>query len=151
MIFYWYYLRCGGWWSPLRWSERLLRAPATPSLSPMVEMGQKGLSMVKIAQGWARVSRAILAESVYLWLWMWNKGSPSLIYSFFSGGVLAHGFWKPYGLGQLFRVFSSFLLFSSLFYIFSSLLGILAIFRGILDIFWRKMPFGGILGLFEAF
>ena len=38
-------------------------------------------------------------------------------------------FWKPCGLGQLFRVFSS---FSSLFYIFSSLLGIFAI----LEEFW---------------
>ena len=59
--------------------------------------------------------------------------------------MLAHG------LGQLFRVFSS---FSSLFYIFSSLLGIFTI----LEKFWIFLeekrvfwPFGGILGLLEAF
>ena len=60
-------------------------------------------------------------------------------------------FWKPYGLGQLFRVFSS---FSSLFYIFSSLLGIFAI----LEEFWILLeekgvfwPFGGFLDGFMAF
>ena len=67
---------------------------------------------------------------------------------------MAHGFWKPYGLGQLFRVFSS---FSSLFYIFSSLLGIFAILeefwifleekRGFLA-FWR--PFSGIFRVFKG-
>ena len=30
---------------------RLLRAPAAPSLLSVVEMGQKGISMVKVAQG----------------------------------------------------------------------------------------------------
>ena len=59
--------------------------------------------------------------------------------------MLAHGFWKPCGLGKLFRVFSS---FSSLLYIFSSLLGIFAIFGGILVIFGGKK---GFLGLLEAF
>ena len=65
--------------------------------------------------------------------------------------MLAHGFWKPYGLGQLFRVFPSFPLFSSLFYIFSSLFGDFAF----LEEFWIFLeekggfgPFGGILNGF---
>ena len=51
--------------------------------------------------------------------------------------MLAHGFWKPCGLGKLFRVFSS---FSSLFYIFSSLLGIFAI----LEEFWIFLEEKGV-------
>ena len=71
--------------------------------------------------------------------------------------MLAHGFGKPYGLGQLYRVFSLFLFFLPF-------LGDFAIFRGILDILEEKVflwpfggflmvlwPFGGILGLLEAF
>ena len=111
---------------------------AASSLSPMVEMGQKGLSMVKVAQWWARISRAILAEAGYLWLWILNKGSPSLIYS-----------WKPCSFRV--RVSSS---FSSLFYIFYSFLEIFAF----LEEFWIFLeekrvlrPFGGILSLLEAF
>ena len=65
--------------------------------------------------------------------------------------MLARGFWKPYGLGQLFRVFSSFPLFSSLVYIFSSLFGDFSfleefwIFLEEKGVFW---PFGGILNGF---
>ena len=60
-------------------------------------------------------------------------------------------FWKPYGLGQLVQGF--FLLFLIILYFFFPF-GDFAIFRNF-GLFWRKKgffwPFGGILGLLEAF
>ena len=57
-------------------------------------------------------------------------------------------FWKPYGLGQLFRVFSSFPLFSSLFYIFSSLFEDFAF----LEEFWIFLEEkGGFLAFWRHF
>ena len=61
---YLYYLQCGGWWSPLRWSDVggfELQAASSPS--PLVEMGQKEFSMVKVAWWSARVSGIISAEA----------------------------------------------------------------------------------------
>jgi len=49
-VLYLYYLQCGGWWSPLRWSDvggSELRAG--PSPSPMVENRPKGVSMMEVA------------------------------------------------------------------------------------------------------
>ena len=51
-VWYLYYLQCGGWWSPLRWSDvggSELRAGPSPSPSPMVENRPKGVSMMEIA------------------------------------------------------------------------------------------------------
>ena len=96
----------------------------SPSLSPMVEMGQKGA-----LKGELGFHELFWQSKGAYDCGCWIRGLHHLFIVFSSGGVLAHGFWKPYGLGQLFRVFSS---FSSLFYVFSSLLGIFAI----LEEFW---------------
>ena len=56
-------------------------------------------------------------------------------------------FGKPYGLGQLFSIFSSFPLFSSLFYIFSSLFGDSAF----LEEFWIFLEENSLLRLFDGF
>ena len=120
MIFYWFDLVEVGealYTGLSRW----LQAPSCSFSFSNGGNGPKGALTVKVAQWWARVSRAILAEAGYLWLWILNKRSPSLIYSFSVVECCPMVFWKPCGLGQLFRVsavWGFFLLFLIILYFF---------------------------------